>query len=138
MDWKKIKIPKGIKMRDPYPSELEYFKANPGVAGMAAEDDKVILNPFTGLKDEEYRAVAINEAARILMRNPKYYPDFDLTDEQSRFLDTTTYRNASSLDRASTIAARVLTGDPSAGVSTSQQDMFVNSIRKALGLGRDE
>lgn len=135
MDWKKIKLPKGIAMRDPYQGELEYFKMNPTVAGMATEDNKVILNPFSGLKEKEYQAVAINESARVLMRRPDFKPDFSLTDEQMRNLDTTTYRDAPEEARKATIAARILSGDPSGGVPTSEQSVFVSILRKALGIG---
>jgi hypothetical protein len=132
MDLPNIKMPKGIGTRKPFDSELEYFKNNPNVSGMATEDDKVILNPFSGLSEKEYQAVAINESSRILMRNPKYKPDFELTDQQVRFLDSTTYRNASDEDRKATIAARILSGDPSGGVPTSEQSLFINDIKQAL------
>jgi len=132
MELPKIKLPKGIQSREPYDSELEYFKNNPNVSGMATDDDKVILNPFSGLKDNEYQAVALNESSRILMRKPQYRPDFDLTDEQVRFLDSTTYRNASEDDRKATIAARLLSGDPSGGVPTSEQSVFVSDLKQAL------
>lgn len=132
MDFSKIKLPKGIAMREPFEGELTYFKQNPNVSGMATDDNKVILNPFSGLKDSEYQSVAINEAARIVMRNPKYKPDFELTDQQLRFLDSTSYRNASEDDRKATIAARIISGDPSGGVPTSEQSMFINDIKQAL------
>ena len=132
MDFSKIKLPKGIAMREPFEGEIAYFKQNPNVSGMATDDNKVILNPFSGLKDSEYQSVAINESSRILMRKPQYRPDFDLTDEQVRFLDSTTYRNASEDDRKATIAARLLSGDPSGGVPTSEQSVFVNDLKQAL------
>ncbi len=134
MDFSKLRLPKGIKMRDPYESELKYFMQNPKVAGMATEDNRVILNKFAGLSADEYQAVAVNESARILMRSPKYKPDFDLTTEQVRNLDLTDYRTASDEDRAATVAARLLSGDPSGGVPTTQQMMFVKTLREALGL----
>ena len=52
-------------VREPYASELDYFKKNPSVSGMATEDNKVILNPYSNLKPEEYKAVVINETARL-------------------------------------------------------------------------
>ena len=132
MDFSKIKLPKGIAMREPFEGEINYFKQNPNVAGMATDDNKVILNPFSNLKENEYQAVAMNEAARIVMRNPKYRPDFELTEQQIRFLDSTTYRNASEDDRKATIAARIVSGDPSGGVPTSEQSVFINDIKQAL------
>lgn len=134
MDFSFIKLPKGIKMRTPYNSELEYFKKNPNVAGMAADDNKVILNPFANRKPEEYQSVAINESSRILMRQPKYAPKFDLTDQQKSFLDSTSYRNASEDDRKATIAARILSGDPSAGIPSNEQTLFASELRKQLGI----
>jgi hypothetical protein len=135
MDFTNIKVPKGIKTRKPYESELEYFRRNTNVSGMATEDNAVILNPFSGLKDNEYQAVAINESSRILMRQPKYAPDFDLTEQQVRFLDSTTYRNASEDDRKATIAARLLSGDPSGGIATTEQAVFVKNLQQALQIG---
>jgi hypothetical protein len=135
MDFTNIKVPKGIKARKPSESELEYFKRNTNVSGMATDDDAVILNPFSGLKESEYQAVALNESSRILMRQPKYAPDFDLTEQQIRFLDSTTYRNASEDDRKATIAARLLSGDPSGGVPTSEQSVFVKTLQQALQIG---
>jgi hypothetical protein len=132
MDFSKIKLPKGIAMREPFEGEINYFKQNPNVAGMATDDNKVILNPFSNLKENEYQAVAMNESARIVMRNPKYRPNFELTEQQIRFLDSTTYRNASEDDRKATIAARIVSGDPSGGVPTSEQSVFINDIKQAL------
>jgi hypothetical protein len=134
MDFSKIKMPKGIQMREAYDSEIEYFKNNPNVAGMATEDNKVILNPYSNLKDSEYQAVAINEASRIIMRNPEYQPKFELTEYQKSFLDSSTYRNASEEDRKATIAARILSGDPSAGAATSEQSVFVKELKKAISI----
>ena len=133
MDFSYIKLPKGIEMRKPYQGEMDYFSKNPKVSGMATEDGKVILNPFTGLKPEEYHSVAMNEAARVLIkREPSLRPDFELTNQQMNFLDTSTYRNASDEDRKATIAARLLSGDPSAGAATSEQTMYVQTLKRRL------
>ena len=133
MDFSYIKLPKGIEMRKPYQGEMDYFSKNPKVSGMATEDGKVILNPFTGLKPEEYPSVAITEAARVLItKEPALKPDFQLTDRQISFLDSSTYRNASEEDRKATIAARILSGDPSAGVPTPEQQVYVQTLRQRL------
>lgn len=134
MDFGYIKLPKGIQMRKPYESELDYFKKNPNVAGMAAEDNKVILNPFSMRKPEEFQSVAINESARILMRQKKYTPKFELTPQQKAFLDTTTYRNAPEEERKATIAARILSGDPSAGIPSNEQVLFATELKNILGI----
>lgn len=139
MDFSFIKLPKGIEMRQPYKGELDYFNKNPKVAGMATEDGKVILNPYTGLKPEEYQSVATNEAARVLIKkDPSLKPDFELTERQVSFLDSSTYRNASDEDRKSTIAARLLSGDPSAAPATSEQTLYVQTLkRRLMGDGQD-
>lgn len=117
--------------RQPYPSEDAYFKENPQVAGMAAEDDKVIINPYSPLSEKEKDAVRVNETARIFMRN-NLKPDFELTPEQDKFLETTTYKNASPEERKSTIAARILSGDPSAGKPSKEQLAFIEKLKKAM------
>ena len=132
MEFEYIKLPKGAQMRKPYAGELDYFKKNPSVAGMATEDNKVILNPYSNLKPEQYQSVAVNEASRILMRKPEFKPDFELTSQQKAFLDTTTYRNATEDERKATIAARLLSDDPSAGIPTAQQDAFVKTLKMQL------
>jgi hypothetical protein len=133
MDFSYIELPKGVEMREPYQGELDYFRKNPKVSGMATEDGKVILNPYSDLKPDEYQSVATNESARLLMKSdPSLEPVFDLTDQQKRMLDTSTYRNASDVDRKATIAARILSGDPSAGVATAEQTAFVNELKRKL------
>lgn len=125
-------IPKEL-LRTPEESELEYFKSNPTVSGMAADDNKVILNPYSKLTKPEQDAVALNEYGRIVMRtNPQFAPNFKLTDEQVKFLGSNTYKDAPEQDRLATIAARLLSGDPSAGTPTIDQLKFVNSLQDYL------
>lgn len=120
-------------IRKPEDSELEYFKSNPNVTGMAAEDDKIILNPYSKLSKKEKDAVALNEYGRIVMRtNPQYAPSFMLSDEQTKFLDSNTYKDAPKQDRLATIAARLLSGDPSAGTPTIDQLKFVNKLKEYI------
>lgn len=120
-------------LRTPETSELEYFKANPNVSGMAAEDDRIILNPYSKLSKAEKDAVALNEYGRIVMRtNPQFAPNFKLTDEQNKFLGSNTYKDAPKQDRLATIAARLLSGDPSAGIPTIDQLKFVNSLKEHI------
>jgi hypothetical protein len=125
-------VVKGL-MRKPEDSELEYFKNNPNVTGMATEDNRVILNPYSKLTDKEKEAVALNEAARIKMRTDKSLaPNFELTPSQAEFLNSNTYKQASDADRKATIAARILSGDPSAGTPTEEQTQFVNKLRQSF------
>ena len=127
------------RMREPTASEQEFFRKNPTVAGMAAVDDKVILNPNSKLSASEKNAVILNERARIKMRNdPNLTPDFALTTEQQNFINKTVYKNARPVDQKATIAGRILSGDPSAGRSTPEQLNFVERLRKSMrGHGTD-
>lgn len=128
-----IKLPRGIQMREPYAGEEDYFKKNPTVAGMATEDGKVILNPYSNLKPSEYQSVAINESARVLIKkDASLKPSFELTPEQEKFLSSNTYRNASEEDKKATIAARILSGDPSAGTPTEEQQRYVEILKERL------
>jgi hypothetical protein len=120
-------------MREPYETELKYFKSNPNVSGMATEDDRIILNPNSKLSKSEKDAVALNEYGRIVMRtNPQFAPNFKLTDEQVKFLSTNTYKDAPEEDKLATIAARLLSGDPSAGTPTIDQLKFVNKLKEYM------
>lgn len=107
--------------------EDDYFSFNPEVAGMAAEDDKVIINPYSTLSDAEKRAVYRNESARIHMRN-NGTPSFNMTESQKRFLDGNTYKNASDDERRATIIARIISGDSSAQDYTDEQKQIADSI----------
>lgn len=123
----------GIPYRDRlFPGEEDYFKKNPHVAGMAAEDDKIILNPYSKLSDKEKQAVMLNEAARVHMRRGTMEaPRYELTPEQVQ-----QFRNYSqSLDDIrQTIAARILSGDPSAGQTTPDQMQYVQRLRQFMGV----
>jgi hypothetical protein len=122
--------------RTPYPSERNYFSANPLTAGMAAEDGKVVMNPFTALSAQEKESVRSNELARLLMReNPAYKPNFGaLTPQQSQNLLSTEYANAPEPMRQETIAARQFSGDPSGGAATPEQEQFLNALRTYFGV----
>lgn len=125
-------VVKGL-MRDPEASELDYFKNNPNVTGMATDDNRIILNPFSKLTDREKELVALNEAARIKMRtDANLAPNFELTPAQAEFLNSNIYKQASDQDRKATIAARILTGDPSAGTPTEEQNQFVDRLHKSF------
>jgi hypothetical protein len=123
----------GIGLRpDLYPGEDDYFKKNPNVAGMAAEDDRIIMNPYSKLSDSEKQAVMLNEAARVHMRRGTMQPPrFALTPEQesafAKYSDNP-------VDRASTVAARILSGDPSALSPTPEQAAYVQQLRKFMGV----
>jgi len=122
----------GIGMRDPYESENEYFKKNPHVAGMAAEDNRIIMNPYSKLSDREKQAVMLNEAARVHMRTGLMpAPRFQLTPEQEAAF---AQYSQDPQDRAATVAARILSGDPSALKPTAEQLEYVTKLRQFMGV----
>ena len=117
--------------------ELDYFRDNPNVAGMAAADNQVLTNPYSSLSPEEMGAVRRNEQARVFMRtNPQFAPGFDLTREQAGNLGRTSYARAPDRDRRATVAARILSGDPSAGRATSEQAAYVEQLLRAMQSNR--
>ena len=122
--------------RELYPSEDTYFKENPNVGGMVSEDDKVLLNPYSMLSAEEMKAVQLNEYSRLMMKQKDYRPGFDLTPGQASTLDATTYQNAPEQARRETIAARLLSGDPSGGTPTGDQLSFTKGLRDMLQEGQ--
>lgn len=123
----------GQSERPLYQGELDYFRGDPNTAGMAAADDRVITNPYSSLLPKEMDALRQNEQARIFMRgNPQFAPGFDLTNEQSSSLGGTAYAQAPDKDRRATIAARILTGDPSAGNVTPEQAAYVRQLLEAM------
>jgi hypothetical protein len=121
----------GVGVREQLePGEEAYFKANPHVTGMAADDDKIIMNPFSTLKDNEKQAVMMNEAARVHMRNKLIdAPNYELTPMQTKKFAT---YSENPDDVKQTIAARILSGDPSAGDVTPEQQEYANRLRQFM------
>jgi hypothetical protein len=122
----------GIGLRpDLYPGEDKYFRENPTVTGMAADDDRIILNPYSTLSDKEKESVIMNEAARVHMRRNFDKPRFDLTpDQQTKFNNYSQNLD----DIRATVAARILSGDPSAGAATPEQLEYVQRLRQFMGI----
>lgn len=132
-------MPQGLPLwasalyRPTYPSERAYFGKHKHVGGMAAEDGKVILNPFSSLGATERRAVFMNELARLFLRaRPGFSPPLS-PEQQTKF---GTY--GAPQDMRDTVLARVLSGDPSAGRPTFMQANKANALRGLLGMGADE
>ena len=123
----------GVGLRDVlYPGEDSYFQANPNVAGMAAEDNNIIINPYSPLSNAEKQAVMVNEAARVHMRRgdaPR--PTFNLTLKQMEKFGSYS-KNMD--DIRQTFAARMLSNDPSAIEPTDQQKAFAAELRKYMGV----
>lgn len=115
--------------RLPYESELKYFKQNPHVSGMATEDEKVIINPYSNLTDEQKQSVYQNESTRLHLRKKTNKPEFEITDKQKQF-----FKNYSDnpKDVRDTIIARIISGDESAGDVTEEQKKFASSIKKEM------
>lgn len=120
----------GYQIRKPFAGENKFFKSRPEVGGMAAEDGKIVLNPYSSLKDQEKMQVAKNEALRLWMRDNKTKIPFDITKEQSKAFSKTEYaKNPQALKE--TIVSRILTGDPSA-MATTEQRSFANKIMEKI------
>ena len=119
--------------RDPSGSELEWFRSNPAIGGYAAPDGHVVVNPFNRLTPSENEALIRNESARIFMRNnasaQPTAQSFGLTPSQAAFpyAESPPPMEPDAALRRS-MAARVLTGDPSAGQPTAQQGRFAEEL----------
>ena len=123
----------GYEVRKPYSGEDKYFKENPGVAGMAAEDGRIVLNPYSKNKPEEQAAVARNEAMRLWMRDNKLEPKFNVTPEQLKSFEGTEYGKPENLLHLKhTLIARILSGDPSAGNVTEMQRKWAEYVSSQL------
>ncbi len=118
-------------IRSPFKGELDFFRERPEVAGMATEDAKIILNPFSSLSDKEKRSVAINEAIRLYMKDNEVQPDFELTDEQKKLFEGTEYAADEAAAKQS-ILARILSGDPSARNATLDQTLAAQKLKAQL------
>jgi hypothetical protein len=119
----------GYEVRKPFQSELKYFKKNPHVSGMAAADNRIILNPYSKLAPEQQGAVAKNEAIRLFMRGKKYNYDFDVTPEQLKSFQGTEYAKPENVQSLKdTLVSRIITGDPSAGKFTPAQKKWADTI----------
>lgn len=114
-----------------YPGEDAYFKANPNVSGMAAEDSRVILNPYSGLSDNERASVVRNEMARLLMRERGISPGYVVPDEQRQKFSGTPYEGNEQAMKE-TIAARLVSGDPSVSPANPDQYAFAQYLAKML------
>lgn len=121
----------GYDVRKPYLSEDTYFSGNRHVAGMAAEDGRIVLNPYSALNIDERNAVARNEAARLYMRERNITPLFDVRPDQAAFFKGSAYENNPAAMRQ-TILARRISGDPSAGAPTEEQALWAAWMRREL------
>ena len=124
-------LPGGVPLREPWPSEQDFFRSRPDVAGMASSDGAVVLNPHSQLSEQEMAAVALNEAARVVMSmRMDLSPSFALTPEQEEAFAN--YGPPECI--RATIAARILSGDPSALIPTAEQIAFVLRLAREMGI----
>jgi hypothetical protein len=123
----------GFSGRGAYPSETRFFSENPSVAGFASEDNRIVLNPYSGLSEAERKAVAQNEAVRLWLRTRGITPLFGLTGEQSAFFSGTPYGDPQNAQPArDSIMARMLSGDPSSGVASDEQQAWAQWMLRQL------
>jgi hypothetical protein len=114
----------GFKIRTKlFPGEDKFFSDRPEVAGMAAQDDTIILNPYSPLSTRQLGSVAQNEALRLKMRKEDFTPSIDITDEQKAFFKGSEYENDPKAMRQ-TIFARIYSGDSSAMATPEQKKAF--------------
>jgi hypothetical protein len=121
------------KTRPLYSGEDSYFKANPQTAGMATDDNYVILNPYSNLSPQQLSNVQANEAARLYMREFGT-PNVSLTNEQQSNLAGTNYKDADEEARKATILARILSKDSSGGIPTLEQQEAIKPMLFLRGL----
>jgi len=115
----------GFEIRNKlFSGEDAFFKNRPEVTGMAAEDGKIILNPYSKLTPQEFNAVAMNEALRLKMRKDGFNPEFAITDDQKKFFEGTEYQDKPEFIRK-TILGRIYSGDKSA-MATEEQRSVLN------------
>ena len=114
----------GFKIRTKlFPGEDKFFSDRKEVAGMAAEDDTIILNPYSSLSKQQLGSVAQNEALRLKMRKEDFTPSINITDEQKAFFKGSEYENDPKAMRQ-TIFARIYSGDSSAMATPEQKQAF--------------
>lgn len=120
---KEVKIDNEVRNKL-YPGEDKYFKENPNVGGMMTEDNKIIINPYSKLTDEEKQSVIKNEKIRLKFKQNNIVPNIDITDEQRATFKGTPYENNDDAIKQ-TLVARIMTGDPSAK-ATKEQTIVAN------------
>lgn len=123
----------GYEVRKPFPGEDSFFKQRKEVAGMAAEDGKIVLNPYSANTPEQQKIVAQNEAMRLWMDQNKIEPKFNVTPDQKKlFLNTEYGKPENELHLKRSILARIATGDPSAGIPTDMQKKWAEWLKNKL------
>ena len=123
----------GYEIRKPMGGEDTYFRAQRNVAGMAAEDGKIVLNPYSPNTKKQQMLVAKNEAIRLWLRDNEVDLDFDVTPDQVSSFAGTAYEKPENREHLkATLVARWLTGDSSAGAPTQIQQSWADHVKKLL------
>lgn len=115
--------------RLPYRSELEFFSKNPDVSGMAAEDGRVVINPFARLTPAGGSSTILNENVRLYLDENKITPEFDLTPKQKQFFAA---YSPNERDVKNTVLARIIAGDKSAQDVTVEQRRFAEKVHREM------
>jgi hypothetical protein len=125
----------GIEYREKLePEEDKFFRNNPHVAGMAASDNRIIINPYSKLNYLQKRALMTNEAARIYMRQGRITPpQFELSPDQQKSLGN---YSKDINDIRQTIVGRILSGDLSAGEPTKEQIDYAQKLWQLMRVGK--
>ena len=95
---------------------------------MATEDDRVIFNPYSDVHPKNSDAIYQNEASRIHIRKSTNRPKYKLTDAQRK-----TFKDyGEEQDIRETIAARIISGDESAGDFTPEQKEYADRVKNEM------
>lgn len=96
---------------------------------MAAEDGAIILNPYSSRTPDEFFGVAQNEGIRQYLKKNKIEPNFKLTKEQENYYKKIGYPQEGIMG---THISRILTGDPSLGEITPEQQNYADWLKTQL------
>lgn len=132
----------GYPVREIRPNEDEFFKTRTDVAGMATDDNHIIVNPYHKAvnSNPQNREGLINlEGARLFLRNNNYTADDlpDLTPEQRGFLmklpapkgQKTPGYSDKEVDLRSTAISRFVGNDMAFPPPSEEQKAFVEKLR---------
>ena len=125
----------GYPIREPFSGEHEFFKKNTHVTGMATDDNKITLNPYSNIPESNKALVAKNEALRLFMREHGIDPKFEITKKQDEYFKKyggSYGEPGNERHLRSTLVSRILTGDPTALDFTDEQRSVSESIMNQL------
>ena len=121
----------GYEIRKPGVSERLWFSKHRDTAGMATEDGKIILNPYSNLDKQKMQSVVKNEASRLWLKENNIVPDFELTPEQRQGFIGSPYAN-DEMSLKQSILGRIISKDSSALNVTPIQQEWADWLNKNL------